>query len=113
MKLFFFESGSAMFVSVANGKVFDTEDDFYNAYPDRKIEISAVGYHDKSFCKDEIFEVWDITGDKTFLGKVVKISNLDKFVSSLSKWSEKYNTRPEYAGIKEIINTLSVNIKEE
>ena len=107
MKLFFFESGSAVYISVAHGRLFESEDEFYDAYPDKKIEISAMGYHDKSFCKDEIFEVWDVTDDKRFLGKVVRISNMDKFKASLSNWSEKYCALPEYHEIKNVIDSLS------
>lgn len=98
---------------LAEAKVFKSEDELKaylksNNSSIQKIDISAMGFHNKSVCKEEFREVWIWTDKQTELaGKVIQVEDKKTFLHSIDKWLKTMEERypDESAKIKELFSS--------
>lgn len=100
---------------LAEAKVFTSEDEL-KAYLQsknssiQKIEIAALGYYNKSVCKEEFREVWIWTADGSneLAGKIIQVEDMKKFFHTLNKWLKTMEERypAEVVKIKELLSPL-------
>lgn len=98
---------------LAEAKVFHTEDEL-KAYLKEKdsslqsIDIAAVGYCNKTVCKDEFREVWGVytEADPKMIGKIIQVEDEHKFLKSINKWVDTFEEQhtEEAAKIRELFH---------
>lgn len=98
---------------LAEAKVFKSEDELkaYLKSKDssiEKIEISGMGFYNKSVCKEEFREVWIWTAEQNKLaGKIIQVEDKKAFLHSIDKWLRTMEERypEESAKIKELFSS--------
>ena len=111
MKLVFLDSCyKTIGQAIANATVYESTDELKAQLRFKgitNVDISAVGFVDKSVCKEEIVEIWGYDNDNHIMaGKMINVKDEKAFKKSISKFAKKYeDSNPErFLAINEFID---------
>ena len=95
--------------AIANATVYESTDELKAQLRFKgitNVDISAMGFVDKSICKEEIVEVWGYENENHIMaGKLINVKDEKAFKKSIVKFAKKYeDSNPErYLAIHEFV----------